>query len=94
MLTNWGIVNLYDGALTKETAMGEWKGIEKLAAEIYDVADEAYQEKTARETIAEIRERLKAELEPLLNAAQANIEFYDAHGGPMADLMKAVERWK
>lgn len=53
-----------------------WKGtrMDSLARGLYDIADEGYQDKTAAEIIAEMRERLVGELLPLLEATQLLVD--------------------
>lgn len=53
-------------------AARSWKGtrLDSLARGLYDIADEGYQDKTAAEIIAEMRERLIGDLLPLLEAAE------------------------
>jgi len=80
--------------VTDKTAKPDkWPGIEKLADEATVIAAHNW-----HRPLTEIRERIEAELrralEPLLEAAEKTIEFYDAHGGPMGDLRKEIDTWR
>ena len=80
----------------KTEQAAKWLGIGKLAELIYETANDAYEQMTARETIAEIRTDLKARLEPLLQAAENACEVH-AEKHPTScihRLAKEIESWR
>lgn len=75
-----------------------WKGtrMDSLARGLYDIADEGYQDKTAAEIIAEMRERLVGELLPLLELSDKVLFLTSQHISPTlaTQLRKELSSWQ